>query len=70
VCDVDGGEVVQRADDTEEAVRKRLDLYAAETLPLVGLYQDRGLLAEVDGLGSTDEVFARLLAAVDARRQR
>lgn len=68
-CDVDGGEVVQRADDTEDAVRKRLDLYAAETLPLVGLYQDRGLLVEVDGMGSTDEVFARLLAAVDAHRQ-
>ena len=37
ICDVDGGEVVQRDDDTEEAVRKRLDLYAAETLPLVAV---------------------------------
>jgi adenylate kinase len=68
ICDVDGGEVVQRADDTEEAVRKRLDLYAAETKPLVPFYAGRGLLVEVDGLGSTDEVFARLLEAVDARR--
>ncbi len=66
-CDVDGGEVIQRADDTEDAVRKRLDLYAAETLPLVGLYRDRGLIVEVDGLGSPEVVFARLLAAVDAR---
>ena len=66
ICDVDGGEVVQRDDDTEEAVRKRLDLYAAETLPLVGFYTERGLLVEVDGLGSPDEVFARLLAAVAA----
>ena len=64
ICDIDGGKVVQRDDDTEEAVRKRLDLYAAETLPLVDFYRDRGLLAEVDGLGSPDEVFARLLAAV------
>ncbi|MFN8019764.1 MAG: adenylate kinase [Acidimicrobiales bacterium] len=67
ICDVDGGEVVQRADDTVDAVRKRLDLYAAETLPLVPFYAERGLLVEVDGLGSTDEVFARLLDAVSAR---
>lgn len=66
ICDVDGGEVVQRGDDTEEAVRKRLDLYAAETLPLVGFYRERGLLEEVDGLGTTDDVFARLLVAVGA----
>ncbi len=68
ICDVDGGEVIQRADDTEDAVRKRLDLYAAETKPLVPFYAERGLLVEVDGLGTTDEVFARLLAAVEARR--
>jgi adenylate kinase len=68
ICDVDGGEVVQRADDTVEAVRKRLDLYAAETLPLVPFYEARGLLVEVDGLGSTEDVFARVLAAIDARR--
>lgn len=68
ICDVDGGEVVQRADDTEDAVRKRLDLYAAETKPLVPFYAERGLLVEVDGLGTTDEVFARLLAAVESRR--
>ncbi len=68
LCDVDGGEVVQRADDTEEAVRQRLDLYKAETLPLVAFYEQRGLLAQVDGLGEPDEVFARLLAALtDAR---
>ena len=67
ICDLDGGEVVQRADDTEEAVRKRLDLYAAETLPLVPFYAERGLLVEVDGLGSPDDVFARLLDAVAAR---
>ena len=69
ICDVDGGEVVQRDDDTEDAVRKRLDLYKAETLPLVGFYEDRDLLVEVDGLGSPAEVFERLLAAVDARRR-
>jgi hypothetical protein len=44
--------VVQRDDDTEEAVRKRLELYAAETLPLVAFYAARGQLVEVDGLGT------------------
>ncbi len=68
ICDVDGGEVVQRDDDTEDAVRKRLDLYAAETLPLVSFYEERGLLSEIDGIGSPEEVFARLLASVAARR--
>ena len=67
ICDVDGGEVVQRDDDTEEAVRKRLDLYAAETKPLVPFYEDRGLLVAVDGLGSTDAVAARVLEAVGHR---
>lgn len=64
ICDVDGGEVVQRDDDTEEAVRKRLDLYAAETLPLTSFYAERGLLIEVDGLGSPEAVFERMLAAI------
>ena len=67
-CDVDGGEVVQRADDTEEAVRKRLDLYAAETLPLVPYYAELGLLVDVDGMGSPDDVFGRLVDAIGARR--
>lgn len=67
-CDTDGGQVVQRDDDTEEAVRKRLDLYKAETFPLVDFYTQRGLLADVDGIGTTDEVFERLLAAIAASR--
>ena len=68
ICDVDGGQVVQRDDDTVDAVRKRLDLYAAETLPLVDYYGERGILIEVDGLGTPDEVFERILASVSARR--
>jgi len=66
-CDRCGGEVVQRDDDTEEAVRKRLDLYAAETLPLVPFYAEQDLLAEVDGVGSPDDVFAQLVSVIDAR---
>ncbi len=66
-CDVCGGEVVQRPDDTEEAVLERLALYASETLPLVPFYDERGVLLSVDGLGEADDVTARLIAAVDDR---
>ncbi len=67
-CDRCGGEVVQRDDDTPEAIQKRLDLYERETGPLVDWYRERGLLVEVDGLGSADEVTQRLVVAIDAAR--
>lgn len=68
--DVPVDEVMQRmlsrgrADDTEEAIRRRLDLYESSTAPLIAWFEDRGLLAVVDGLGSEDEVFGRLRDAV------
>jgi adenylate kinase len=55
-----------RADDTEEVIRRRMDVYAEQTEPLVRVYAERGLLLKVDGMGSMDEVTARLLAALDA----
>jgi adenylate kinase len=69
-CDNCGGDVVQREDDTPEAVRKRLDLYAKETEPLVAWYMKTGLLVTVDGLGSADDVSNRLISAVDERSGR
>lgn len=69
VCDNCGGDVVQRADDTPEAIQKRLDLYERETAPLIAWYSERNLLEEIDGLGPADEVSARLIAAIDARRR-
>jgi adenylate kinase len=68
VCDNCGGDVVQRADDTPEAIQKRLDLYERETAPLIAWYADRDLLAAVDGLGPADEVTARLVEAIDEHR--
>lgn len=68
VCDNCGGDVVQRADDTPEAIQKRLDLYERETAPLIAWYAGHDLLDEVDGLGTAEEVTARLIAAIDARR--
>ncbi|MDA8392807.1 MAG: adenylate kinase [Actinomycetota bacterium] len=67
-CDVCGGEVVQRGDDTEVAIRRRLKLYEVATAPLVQWYLGRGQLEVVDGVGDADTVMARLVAVVDARR--
>jgi adenylate kinase len=68
VCDNCGGEVVQRADDTPDAIQKRLDLYERETAPLIAFYSDLKLLVEIDGLGPPDEVTARIIGAIDERR--
>ena len=72
---VDGEELVQRllkraetsgrADDTEEVIRERQELYVRETAPLAAAYTERGLLVQVDGMGSIDEVEARINAALD-----
>lgn len=61
VCDKDGGEVVQREDDTPEAVTKRLELYEQATRPLLDYYEGLGLLVTVDGVGDPDEVFGRVV---------
>ncbi len=68
LCEVCGGDVVQRDDDTPEAVNRRLDLYETQTSPLIEYYGDQGRLVVVDGIGHPDEVFDRLTEAIDARR--
>ena len=55
-----------RVDDTAEVIRRRLEVYVEQTAPLVAVYREQGLLVQVDGMGSVDEVTARILAAVDA----
>lgn len=67
VCDLCGESVVQRDDDTEAAIARRLELYRAETVPLLEYYGGKDLLVAVDGVGATDDVFARLVAVVDER---
>jgi adenylate kinase len=66
-CDNCGGEVEQRDDDTEDAIRHRLELYAEQTAPLIAWYDAQGLMVAVDGLGHPDEVTQRLIRTVDAR---
>ena len=62
VCDVCGGELVQRGDDTEETVRRRFEVYEESTAPLLHFYRDRDLLLEVDADGPEEEVTDRLVA--------
>ncbi len=64
-CDVCGHhEFKQRADDREAVVRKRVEVYEAETAPLVSFYEDKGVLSDIDGVGSVDEVQDRIESAL------
>ena len=69
-CDVCGGEVVQRQDDTEEAIERRLNLYEEETAPLLDWYKTRDLLVEINGTGSPDAVTRRVVGAIDEQRRK
>ncbi|MBK8262201.1 MAG: adenylate kinase [Nannocystis sp.] len=60
------GRLVQRKDDTAEACVARLDKYHRETAPIVPFYEGAGVLVRVDGVGSPDEVFVRISAALGA----
>ena len=60
VCDRCGAEVIARPDDTEEAVRKRLEAFHRQTLPVATYYKAKSILREVDGIGPVDEVFERI----------
>ncbi len=64
-CDNCGGEVVQRPDDTEDAIRKRLADYNDLTMPLLAWYETRKGLVTVDALGQPDDVLRRLVAVID-----
>ena len=65
VCDACGGQLVQRADDREETVRHRLEVYHRTTEPLQKFYWDRGLLREVDALGEVEEITRRAIDALE-----
>ena len=56
-----------RADDTEDVIRRRLEVYEEQTAPLISVYAQRGLVLMIDGLGEVDEVTARILEGLDAR---
>jgi len=56
-----------RSDDTEEVIARRLDIYENETAPIIGVYEQRGIVDRIDGTGELDEVTARITAALSAR---
>jgi adenylate kinase len=60
VCDRDGAELIARPDDNETAVRKRLEAFHRQTLPVATFYKSKNLLREVDGVGPVDQVFERI----------
>lgn len=65
ICDKCGGELYQRPDDTPATQERRIQVYLAETAPLIEYYRHRGLLVDIDGRPGIDEVQAALLAAIE-----
>jgi len=64
VCGSCGGELYQREDDNEETVRNRLQVYREQTEPVLDYYKPQGKLADIEGLGSPEEVFGRIVEAI------
>ncbi|HEY5655938.1 MAG TPA: adenylate kinase [Woeseiaceae bacterium] len=60
-----GGELIQRADDNEETIANRLDVYRTQTEPVIGYYRNRNQLITVDAEGAIDDVYQRLCAALE-----
>ncbi len=66
ICDNCGGELIQRKDDLAETVKNRLTVYHDQTQPLIDYYDGKGCLVTVDGTKDIDEVFADIIAALEA----
>jgi adenylate kinase len=64
ICNNCGSKLVQREDDREEVVRKRLEVYRGSTEALIRIYEERGVLRRIDGLGDREEVFRRIREAL------
>lgn len=64
VCDLDGGELLQRADDNEETIGRRLKVYEEQTAPLIEYYRKQGKFASVNGEGGVDDIFQRIRAVL------
>jgi adenylate kinase len=60
ICDNEGAELTQRKDDNEETVKNRLEVYDKETKPIINYYEQKGLVYNVDGVGTVSEIFDRI----------
>ncbi len=65
VCDSCGGELYQRDDDKEDAIKNRLKVYMASTAPLIGYYKNKGMLATIDGVGDMKVILDRMVKALE-----
>ena len=63
-CDSDGTQLVQRDDDKAEAVRPRIEIYLSKTVPVLEHYRGAGIVSEIDGRGTIDEITGRVLAVI------
>ena len=68
ICDIDGSELYQRADDSADTVAKRIHVYFEQTMPLVEYYRAKGILIEIDGMQSVEQVTSELLSALALRK--
>ncbi|MEW5807242.1 MAG: adenylate kinase [Acidobacteriota bacterium] len=68
ICDRCEGSLIQRKDDSEAVIRERLLVYRKETLPIVDIYDSRGILVRIDGSGNSEEVQRRILARLQEFR--
>jgi adenylate kinase len=66
-CPLDATPLVRRVDDEPEAIRRRLAIFREQTAPLISYYASRGLVVSVDGVGSVDEIEARIAKALEHR---
>jgi len=67
VCDVCGGPVIQRPDDKEDVIRTRLETYENSTRPLKDYYKAKGPYVEIDGTGTSEQVFERITRAIQVK---
>ena len=66
-CQTDGSALVQREDDRPEAVRPRIEIYLEKTVPVLDHYRDGGLVSEIDGRGTIEEISRQVLAAANGK---
>jgi adenylate kinase len=65
ICDIDGGQLFQREDDTEETVATRIEVYQNQTQPLISYYEEKGTILNVNGTQPIDKVFEDIVKALD-----
>lgn len=64
ICDKDGGKLIQRIDDMEETIQRRLKVYESQTAPVVGYYEKKGKILHIDGTGTIEEVNTLIMKAL------